>query len=297
MLTLDPIARKRLVIAKQVYQKAVGSVGYRASVSDRILAILEFDFSIETALKTVVYALQKDKVPAKEFQALVQQCNDVLAKNNYAPLPDVIHIQYVHEFRNDAQHKAKYPGESEVSDCRTYTKDFLAAIIANVWDVSFESISLVDIVQQQEIKQQLLTAEESLQAGDLEGSTQYSALAMGTLLRHVKRLLIERDIGHSLDTVLKRDFRDLLASLEKMRDLLVYTALGMDYAEYLRFRSVVGEAGAYADGKPMRHPGTEPVDARNAEYALAYCVNTVIEVEERVGSLDVPYGVYRRKWV
>lgn len=80
----------------------------------------------------MVSSLNTSVVPKTDFQAIVQQADSELASAGLAPIPDKGKIQHVRTIRNDAQHKAKYPNETDVSDCRTYTRDFLQQIVLNV---------------------------------------------------------------------------------------------------------------------------------------------------------------------
>ncbi|MEW6441158.1 MAG: hypothetical protein AB1640_09530 [bacterium] len=111
-LILDPISRRKLMLTKQLFQHAIIMSSHFGTTS-RILALVSFDLSAETGIRTTISAIEPAKTPADGFQALLQQCDDALAKSGFPPLPDKANIQHVHSLRNDAQHKAKYPKADE----------------------------------------------------------------------------------------------------------------------------------------------------------------------------------------
>lgn len=151
-ISVDPITRKKLIIVKQLYQNTIRQSASQHSTIDRLLSVIGFDLAIETLLRAIVGSLDSSKSPADGFQGLVQQCDNLLVGNGISAIPDKANIQYIHSIRNDAQHKAKYPNESDVSDCRTYTRDFLRKTITEIWALDFEKISLIDVVQHDKVR-------------------------------------------------------------------------------------------------------------------------------------------------
>ncbi len=124
-INCDQITYKKLVIVKQLYQNAVILSHSEFNIINKILSVVGFDLSIETALKAAFGSLESSKNPSETFQGLIQQVDRLCLDNKIDQIPDKANIQHIHSIRNDAQHKAKYPNEFEVSDCRTYTRDFL----------------------------------------------------------------------------------------------------------------------------------------------------------------------------
>ena len=158
-ISVDPITRKKLIIVKQLYQNAMIQSESHHSMISRLLSVIGFDLAIETVLRAIVGSLDSSKSPANEFQGLVQQCDNLMTIAGYNVVPDKANIQYIHSIRNDAQHKAKYPNESDVSDCRTYARDFLRRLVVELWGLDFEQISLIDVIQHEKVRQYLIEAE------------------------------------------------------------------------------------------------------------------------------------------
>jgi hypothetical protein len=90
--------------------------------------------------------------------------------------------------------------------------------------------------------------------------------------------------------MLPTDFEEMV---ERMRSTLLYQALGINYGDTVRLDRTVGHVTVtsidtvYLD----RGEGKAPIDRSLAELALSYCVDTVVQIEQRVGDLDAPFGV------
>src|SRR5688572_27335825 len=118
-IPLNVITRKKLLLVRQLYQRAVLQSETEHSEVDRILSIIGLDLTNETILKVVVSSLEHLKAPSNDFNGLIQQADNLLSAQSLPELPNKVAIRYVHELRNDAQHKARYPTENDANDCRT----------------------------------------------------------------------------------------------------------------------------------------------------------------------------------
>src|SRR5687767_15172485 len=105
---LDPITHRKLVLARQIYQRALIQAQLRHSYVDRILAVIGFDLTNESVLKAIVSTLEPRKSTDKDFHGVLQQADSCLTAKDLPAVPDKAKIQHVHDLRNDAQHKAKY---------------------------------------------------------------------------------------------------------------------------------------------------------------------------------------------
>jgi hypothetical protein len=297
----DPITHKKLLLVKQLYHRAIAQVSSLLNPVDRILAVVGLDLCIETQLKTIVSSLDSSKVPADGFQGLIQQADSVLEKEGLTRLPDMATIQFVHSTRNDAQHKAKYPNEADVNDARTYTRDFLRKTSSSVWNLDFDTLSLASTVQDDDARNRLLQAEEALRqdqpadaalaaAAALTGTvSRVESAVVGHLPSVAQGILVTSAFNVSSDS----DSRQALAAIQRMQDTLLYVALRMDFTQFMRFRSLVGEVYFTANGQVHSSSMKQDIDLREAEWVVAYCIDSVLKVEETVGSIDAPFG---RKW-
>lgn len=298
-ITVDAITHKKLTLVKQLYQQAVVQSTSLYSVTGRIMSVIGFDIAVETVLKAVVSSLDSSKTPSDNFQGLIQQCDDLLPKAGYNPVPDKANIQHVHSIRNDAQHKAKYPNESDVSDCRTYTRDFLQKIISDVWGLSFERVSLTDVIQHVKVKEFIVNAEIAKSQGDYQQTVKQAAAGLTLALIYVKRAIVGRTPSFANAFLMEDSFgkpksdREVYRAFERMQETLLYVALGLNYADYMRYRQIAGDV-RFGGGLTPHYAGLkENINANDAEFVVAYCTDKVVQIENHVGNLEAPFGSNR----
>jgi hypothetical protein len=296
----DVIVRKKLLLVKQLYQHATLQAASLHSMVNRIMAVIGFDLASETALKAVVGALDASKTPPESFQPLVQQADALLAKVGSEPVPDKANILHVHSLRNDAQHKAKYPNESDVHDCRIYTRDFLRKTMANVWGLDFDKFTLVDTIQNAKSRQFLSDAETALAASDNARAVSHAAAGLTWAIINIKESLVgSLPSGNSRAVMLADAFghksspsTKTFDALEQMQDALVHLLFGTDYAAYVRYRRIAPAVSFIPDGNSayIDLPGDFAPRANEAEFVVAYCINAVSQIENSVGGFEQPLG-------
>jgi hypothetical protein len=291
----DPISLRRLTIAKQILGDAARQPVELSAVA-RILAVVAYDLAVETTLKTITISLDGRRVPADNFSGLVEQVERVLAKNGLGDLPGRATIFHVHQTRNDVQHKARYPTREEVSDCRTYARDFLEAVCATVWGFSFAGLSLSALVQDDRARGALLEAEQAIARADLTTAVQSASEALTWALLRVERAIVGKSDPFSKGVVAQDGFgetrvdRDLTSAIKRTQETVLFLALGLEYAEYLRFRSIAGWTQIIPGGRASHHASKTSPDVDDAEFVVAYASDAVIQIEARVGGLDKPFG-------
>jgi hypothetical protein len=296
-VALDPITQRKLVLLRQLFQRAVVEAERTTSSVSRILAVIGFDLSTETALKAVVASLQTARPPAQEFSAVLNQCDDALSKSGLPPVPDRANVLHVHAIRNDAQHRARYPGASEVGDCRTYTRDALDKLTQQVWGISFDAISLSDLIRHDEIRGFVKEAEAALASGDTKEAVELGANALERSLLFVRSALVGRRSSFTRAIVVEgaggrtEADRDLLRAFQQMQRALLLTVLGIPYSDYMRFREVAGEV-EFAMGRTrgVVLGGRETPTPDEAEFVLSLATDTTIQIEDQVGDLEAPFG-------
>lgn len=295
---LDAITAKKLVLAKRVYQFGLGEATTRLSTTGAIMAVVAFDLAVETLLKTVVNCLDTSRTPAETFDGLIQQAEHLLVAAGVGNLPDEANVRHVHRIRNDAQHKARYPTESEVSDSRTYVRDFMKKVLAQVWAISLDQVRLTDLVKHQRVKAFLEEGQAALAQRRYVEAAEQSVAGLHWALELVRRAIVGPSSWPSRAFVMSDGFghskedRGTYRAFERMQESLLYVALGMDYSGYMKCNRTVGSVSFTLDGTPhfSRGGAAEELDPAEAEFVVAYATDAVIEVETRVGDLEAPFG-------
>jgi hypothetical protein len=297
-IPLDDITRKKLILVRQLYQRAILQAETMHSYVDRIMAVIGLDLSNETVLKAVVGAVARNKSIKNDFQQIVKQADDALVLAGLPPIPDKIKIQHVRTLRNDAQHKAKYPNENDVSDCRTYTRDFLKQIILDVWGADFETLSLVDTIQNPKVKGYLLAAERELRTNNFNQAafeaisgynwtiSQTKASIMGRLPYEAKAFLVTDNSKR------QKESEQIFLLFKHMRDTIMRSLVGISFSSYRRYRQIteaIGHVSFYEDGgRSMGGTGYSP-NIKEAEYVVEFVTNAVLQIESLVGDIDKPF--------
>ena len=259
----------------------------------RIIAVVTFDLATETILKAVFSSLNPSKNPEKEFQGLVSSVESSLTPIGLSSLPDKVQIQHVRSIRNDAQHKAKYPTEIEVNDCRTYTRDFLEHITIQVWDKNFDEISLTDLIQHSKIKERLVEAEAHFKAGKYIEAIKYAKAAFNKCIN----LVIKKVIGElpqfqgTLSTP-----RDSYMTLDKMKTMVMLQTLGLNFAEYAKYQQassavLISEA---MDGTLTCRLKKSDFTEEEAKFTVSYVIDAILQIESYVGDIEKPFGIEYR---
>ena len=184
----DSLVTRKLALVKQLYDHAVMQAPAGATQIRRIISLVVFDLTVETALKVVVTALDSSKTPKEDFPSLLQQAESVLQASGIPQVPDRVNILHVHSLRNDAQHKAKYPLPEDVEEARLYVRDFLTKLYQDVWGIQFSTFTLIDLIRDDKPKQYLTEAQSAIEAGDFKKCCDASnaALAVAVLIaRHI----------------------------------------------------------------------------------------------------------------
>ena len=302
-IAVGAITHRRLGLVKQLYHQAIFRTRSPSGVVARIIGVICFDLSIETVLTTAVGSLDPGKTPADNFPGLLQQCEALMSSFHLGSIPDRANILHVHSVRNDAQHRAKYPNDSDIQDCRTYCTDFHNRFLALLWGLSLDAIHFTDLIQHPEVKDYLMRAESSLEKGDYEESVKNGSAGLTKALGLVRNAIV----GHT--TRFKDAFmvsnlggeraepdRDTFRAFQRMQDMLLYLTLGMDYSEYMRYRDIAGTVFFTLDGNAHHQGMKQPLEGSDAEFAVAYSVDTVARIEEVVGNLDAPFGRDKFEW-
>lgn len=303
---LDEITRKKLVIVRQIHQRAIVQSQLGLNPVDRILAVVGLDLAIETELKAVVTALEASKPPSDSFQGLVQQADTLLGAQQLGQLSDQAHIQHIHSIRNDAQHKARYPNEIDVADCRTYCRDFLNATTKSVWGTDLSDITLATAIRDDRARNELTAAERMLHEGKTNEAVQAAAASLAWSMSRVAASIVGRLPG-VLGAIKLEDAsgkpaprnleRAALTSFQHMRETLLRVALRMDFAQEARYRLIVGDV-FFTVNDEVHFDGMKPdIDSAEAEWTVAYCVDRTPQIEDLVGSLEAPFGINWNEWL
>lgn len=294
-LTADLLALRKLAIAKQVYLDATRQ-RTKPSPTARLIAVVEYDMAIETVLKTTLVALNAKKVPASDFPGLVQQVAAAMTTELSTELPRAAAIQHVRNTRNAAQHEGRLPTSAEEDECHVIARGFLEDLLTLVWDLSFDAVSLVELIADASSTERLTEGQAALGARDHRAAVEKAGEALEWALMRVKNALVGRSDAWARAILTEDSFgkpkasRELATSIQRTQETVLYIALGLDYGDLVRFRVIAGSTSFYIGGGAGHYGIKDELDVSDAEFALAYASEAIVQIEARVGSIDKPFG-------
>jgi len=96
-------------------------------------------------------------------------------------------------------------------------------------------------------------------------------------------------LDHSNNVVEATGYQNVI---DKMRETLLFTSLGIDISEYLKLLKITGHPlWSIGNEEPTNYNGgQESVNATESEYVISYCTDAVLLIEEKVGDIENPFG-------
>jgi hypothetical protein len=273
------------------------------------MAVIGFDLSVETALRAVISSLDTKDQPEKTFEAVVQQANDKLQKSGLPIIPDEANIRYIHSVRNDAQHKAKYPIESDVTDCKIYVKDFLDKLLKQTWGIGFESISLVDLIQNKVARNYLFQAEKALGKSDYESAVRQANTALAWATWNIRQRVfggqvdisedldfsdhedtVDETLADAMNSALEPVKNEITRELNNLQEALLSVSVGMNYAQFVRLKLLLPDEvigfDKNGDASYQRSFFKAKVNEDDAQFALNYCIDAIVQIESQIGDIE-----------
>ena len=297
VITPDQIAHKKLILIKQMYQRATILSSREHNMVDRIMALVGFDLTVETVLKAVVNSLNAMKTPADSFQGLIDQADKLLGSESMKLVPEKARIRHVHSLRNDAQHKAKYPNKSDLDDCRIYIRDFLKAFVQDVYGIDFETVSQTELINHKQIKKHLTDAQDYFKNSDYQKASELANVGLQTAIDYAGRPYVGHSFEYMFDKIMvsvpfsaPKGDSDVTKAFQKIQDTVRHLALGLDYSDKVRFSKIAGFVLLLPGGGYSMHNMKKDIGEDEAEFVLSFAIDAIIQIENRVGDLERPFG-------
>ncbi|MGN6646636.1 MAG: hypothetical protein ACTHJT_08900 [Cytophaga sp.] len=233
---------KRLALIKQLYK-----VGIEQSKQFETLAsfsVLTFHDSIEMFLKLLS---EHKNIKSEKFNFL----------DYWTSIPELTlkeSMKSLNSRRVNIKHKGLLPSKSDIEISRVNTTDFLNQNSKIFFNIDFENISLVELVDFIEVKKYLIKAQSGLDNYNWENCIENSAIAFYQLLYEYENNKIGSYINspfyfgkdfhfHTSFTMGIKDNKKLAQfvdrvgdSIGKMQQAIKITSLGIDYKRYVKFK-------------------------------------------------------------
>lgn len=170
----------------------------------------------------------------------------------------------------------------------------------DVWGKSFESLSLVDAIENVNVKNHLLEAEQNLIKENYSGTFVKSITAFNVMTSGLANWLTE-DSGSTVNgIVITKSFgkqessAELLNAFIKTRELVVFQTIGINPQEYLKYKNftrfvLIGDASS--NFPTFEFKSGKEFTKENAEYVFNFVTNSIVQIE----SLDSGFFKFMRE--
>jgi YD repeat-containing protein len=290
---------RRLRVARQTYRSAEALATAGVSEADRVSAIVQFDFAVETVIRALLFDAgshlgAKADPKVQGFRPMLEGAADALRNAGLANnVPGRAGLEHVRSLRNAAQHEARIPTEIEVHECLVYARDAAVEIARLAWALDFLAAE-TEAIRSAIVKGHLSGATAAEDAGDLIGAMGWLRAAFEHAFTHGGENLVGPPINSDMlalaepNRVDARDRKaDLETSFRRLQTLGRLTAFGINVPLYLRWqRTFIDAPSLNINGELTRYDSDRDWTEHEVRQATAYVIDALLRMEQVVDDVD-----------
>ena len=280
---------RRLLLAKQLYEHGLDHSN-KAGPLNNMIGVHNFHNAIETVLRAILlqYEVRGEKQLNIEFETMLNDIDNHGAfRDRGIKLPYRQELRNLNQVRNTVQHHGVEPAPSAMEDYRVFTRRFLEQACQAYFQVEFDSLSPLDMVEDAELTELLRLSLLSLEEQKFAKSLALSKLAFEWASMAVWSFLPRKDaqVFRLLATRASAEFRDYEKCLKTLADDVrkaeYYAALlstGVNVVDYRKFESCTPWVMLYANVLPAEQWGLDKIDAdeESARWVHSFVVDTIV---------------------
>lgn len=298
---LDPLTVQRLAYVRYLYREGVEQSGQPSPLRSR--AITSFHDAVENFIGLAAQHLRVDLKKNAEFLSYWEAIKPVYE------LPKKDQMKRLNDARVALKHNGTFPSAHQIEQARETVIDFFTTVTPKIFGVELDTIDMVDLLTQHEVKQLLRDTQTHADIGDYvqamaglslafqalltnyqsgEGPTRWSAFNFGE-----KPSPFDKPRGEYRDPGLKR--------LEKLENFMVITqdtllaiSLGIDYASMARFHILTPQVRTYGNGDKRYYIGKALEEVTSDDYDWAR--HFVIDSGLRAAKADDLQAMEKARW-
>lgn len=280
------IILKRLAIIKHLYK--IGLEQSRQVETVAAFSILSFHDSIEMFLK---FLSENKNIKSEKF-------NFIDYWTNIQTLTHMESMRNLNARRVNIKHKGILPSKTDIELSRVNTTDFFNQNVITHFGVEFETISLIDLVSYENVKEHLKISQDSLDSNKIEKSIENAALAFDVLLNTYEETKIGnyryspfffgKDLSFNsaffmgIKDVKMSDFVDKVKeSLESMQKAIKVMSLGIDYKKFVKFSLLTPSITRTLEGNHVAEIyGDKKWTKENCQYCIDFVIDSSLKLQE-----------------
>lgn len=304
-MNMKNILDKGIIIRRLAIIKYLYNIGVQQSMQVETIAgfsILAFHDCAEMFLLLVA-----------ENKGMKAQTNFMSYWDDYPELTLKESMRALKDRRVNIKHKGQFPSKSDIEISRITMTDFLEQNIPIQFGIEFKDISISSLVSYDNIKRYIDIAELKYNEGKLYECIVNSKIAFMELLSTYESSKREQ---YSVDSLLNigdevgKDYRKLVGSddragaswfeqvtntVNKIREVLKVTALGVDYKKYTYFETITPEVNVWwrEEGKEYEVLPQEYYERKNIlrNIDCRFCIDFVIDSALKLQEFDYDINI------
>jgi hypothetical protein len=279
----EDVSFRRLLTAKQMYLHGLEHSNKYGALN-KMIAVHNFHNSIEIVLRSIMlhYEIRPERQLNIEFENMLNEIDNFF-KDRQLRLPYRQEVRNLNQWRNLVQHHATEPESSTMDEWKVFTKRFLMKVCEEYFDLSFESLSPLELVEDPGLKEILKLSLEKCRELKFAKSLELSKIAFKLASEAIRSFL---PYTSSFD--IPRELEDYSKTIEKIYSQLedefdkvhYYSALlssGINIVDFNKFDlktpCVNGSNALYVSWGKI----SEKIDEETVLWVNDFVVNSIIQ--------------------
>ena len=301
-MELTPEIIKRLSFIKLFYEFAREQS--KLPPPQNFISVLMFHDSVELFLHLSAEFLDAN-LDNINFMKYFKRIDEKLGNLNLTQKAAMITLN---KERVSLKHYNLYPNPDNIEIHRVNTQNFFEENCPIIFGIEFTNISLLDLIQDEEVKKTLEDAQNESDDGEYKKSLEYISIAFHVLLKNYEesKKVYRRspfDIGGNLlfiNTLSwdfnNREISDIGSVLKVIQKVLKIILLNLDYRKFIKFRlltpdDVYNGKGFYDKYSINWFGGWDKAEFKKED--VEYCINFVIDSALKLQEFDFEIGEKR----
>ena len=296
---------KRLAFIKYI----LGQGNYQSQQPEPMCASSLLNFHDSTELFLHLIAEELNTKTDDNLMKYWDNINPKLIELGKSELTQKESMRRLNKARVSLKHHGNLPSKLDIGDFRTLTNVFFQENTKNIFDIDFDSISMIGLINNQRVKDLLQKAEQEFKEGKLQNCGENLSLAFIVLMEDYEESKKEQDYASSpfdfgdgsryqnsffmnidRNDPLRNFIDSTVYSMNSLRLAVKILSFGIDYKKYAKFSILVPELSFNIAGKPMV---LSNIRNNFSEDDFEYCYNFIIESALKLQEFD--FTVTRRE--
>lgn len=291
------ITFRRLLLAKEIYLHGLGHSRSNSSL-DKMIAIHNFHNALEISLRAILleYEIRSEKHLNIDFESMLNEIDSYKDfTERKVKLPYRQELRNLNQLRNMVQHHAVEPESSTIDDWKVFSRRFLVKIFEIYFNISFDEVTSVHFISEENLKSLLLLAYANLKENNYLQAIIAAQLAFIFASYSVRELLPHdglnshfftmsrlrsnlRDFPQQVTRVVDTTLRSIFDKIEESNLYSLYVSSGISIVDYKNFEKSTPHIDLTLGGSYVVQMGPEyNPDQETTSWVIGFVEQTIIK--------------------